>query len=128
GAALVATLASPGPLPPMTIDAVGTGAGAREDPERPNITRLLIGRRTETDTAPSPARPVTVVETTIDDLSPELWPDVLRAVRAAGAWDCWTTATIGRHGRPGQVLTALCTEHTRPAGVQALFQHSTTPS
>jgi uncharacterized protein (TIGR00299 family) protein len=126
GAALVATLAAPGPLPPMTIDSVGSGAGARDHPERPNITRLLIGRRAEPGTVPGPAQAVTVVETTVDDLSPELWPEVLRAVRAAGAWDCWTTATIGRHGRPGQVLTALCTEQIRPAVVDAIFRHSTT--
>lgn len=126
GAALVATLATPGPLPPMTIEAVGHGAGSREDPQRPNMTRLLIGHRTETGSSPGPKQPVTVVETTVDDLSPELWPEVLRAVRAAGAWDCWTTATTGRHGRPGQVLTALCTEQIRPAVVDALFRHSTT--
>ncbi|MGH3822191.1 MAG: LarC family nickel insertion protein, partial [Pseudonocardiaceae bacterium] len=128
GAALVAILAKPGPLPPMTIEAVGSGAGAQERPERPNITRLLIGHRTgpEPVPGPGPAHPVTVVETTVDDLSPELWPGVLRAVRAAGAWDCWTTATIGRHGRPGHVLTALCTEQIRPAVVDAMFRHSTT--
>jgi uncharacterized protein (TIGR00299 family) protein len=126
GAALVAILATPGPLPPMTVDAVGSGAGQRDTPERPNITRLVIGRRTEPGPAPGPAEPVTVVETTVDDLDPELWPDVLIAVRAAGAWDCWTTATIGRHGRPGQVLTALCTEQIRPAVVDAVFRHSTT--
>lgn len=126
GAALVAILATPGPLPPMTVDAVGSGAGQRDTPERPNITRLVIGSRTEPGPAPGPAEPVTVVETTVDDLDPELWPGVLRAVRAAGAWDCWTTATVGRHGRPGQVLTALCTEQIRPAVVDAVFRHSTT--
>jgi len=126
GAALVATLATPGPLPPMTVDAVGSGAGQLDTPERPNITRLVIGRRTEPGPAPSPAEPVTVVETTVDDLDPELWPGVLLAVRAAGAWDCWTTATVGRHGRPGQVLTALCAEQIRPAVVDAVFRHSTT--
>lgn len=126
GAALVATLATPGPLPPMTVDAVGSGAGQRDTPERPNITRLVVGSRTEPGPAPGPAEPVTVVETTVDDLEPELWPGVLLAVRAAGAWDCWTTATVGRHGRPGQVLTALCTEQIRPAVVDAVFRHSTT--
>ncbi|MGH3784014.1 MAG: nickel pincer cofactor biosynthesis protein LarC [Pseudonocardiaceae bacterium] len=126
GAALVATLATPGPLPPMTVDAVGSGAGQLDTPERPNITRLVIGSRTEPGPAPGPAEPVTVVETTVDDLDPELWPSVLLAVRAAGAWDCWTTATVGRHGRPGQVLTALCTEQIRPAVVDAVFRHSTT--
>jgi uncharacterized protein (TIGR00299 family) protein len=126
GAALVAVLATPGPLPPMTVDAVGSGAGRLDTPERPNITRLVIGCRTEPGSAPGPAKPVTVVETTVDDLDPELWPGVLRAVRAAGAWDCWTTATVGRHGRPGQLLTALCTEQIRPAVVDAVFRHSTT--
>jgi len=128
GAALIAALATPGSLPPMMVDAVGSGAGHRDNPERPNITRLVIGCRTESGAVPGPgpAEPVTVVETTVDDLDPELWPGVLLAVRAAGAWDCWTTATVGRHGRPGQVLTALCTEQVRPAVVDALFRHSTT--
>jgi len=126
GAALVAVLARPGPLPPMTIDAVGSGAGTRDLPERPNITRMVLGQRTEPGSESSPAQSVTVVETTVDDLEPELWPGVLRAVRAAGAWDCWTTATVGRHGRPGQVLTALCTEQIRSAVVDAVFRHSTT--
>lgn len=126
GAALVAILATPGPLPPMTVDAVGSGAGRLDTPERPNITRLVIGSRTEPGAAPRPAEPVTVVETTVDDLDPELWPGVLLAVRAAGAWDCWTAATVGRHGRPGQVLTALCSEQIRPAVVDAVFRHSTT--
>ncbi|MGH3764363.1 MAG: nickel pincer cofactor biosynthesis protein LarC [Pseudonocardiaceae bacterium] len=126
GAALAAILATPGPLPPMTVSTVGSGAGYRDNPERPNITRVLIGRRTEPEPTPGTAEPVVVVETTVDDLEPELWPGVLLAVRAAGAWDCWTTATIGRHGRPGQVLTALCTEQVRPAVVDALFRHSTT--
>ncbi|MGH3769855.1 MAG: nickel pincer cofactor biosynthesis protein LarC [Pseudonocardiaceae bacterium] len=124
GAALVAALATPGPLPAMTVEAVGSGAGQQDSPERPNITRLVIGSGTEP--APGPAEPITVVETTVDDLDPELWPGVLLAVRAAGAWDCWTTATVGRHGRPGQVLTALCTEQIRPAVVDAVFRHSTT--
>jgi len=128
GAALVATLATPGPLPSMTVEAVGSGAGHQDGPERPNITRLVVGRRSGSGSAPGPvpAEPVTVVETTVDDLGPELWPGVLLAVRAAGAWDCWTTATVGRHGRPGQVLTALCAEQVRPVVVDALFRHSTT--
>lgn len=127
GAALVATLATPGPMPPMVVAAVGCGAGNRDTPGQPNITRLVIGRRlNEPAPGPGPAEPVTVVEATVDDLDPELWPGVLVAVRAAGAWDCWTTATVGRHGRPGHVLTALCTDQIRPAVVDALFRHSTT--
>ncbi|MGQ0775068.1 MAG: nickel pincer cofactor biosynthesis protein LarC [Pseudonocardiales bacterium] len=127
GAALVATLANPGPMPPMVVAAVGCGAGNRDTPGQPNITRLVIGRPLpEPVPGPMSAEPVTVVEATVDDLNPELWPEVLVAVRAAGAWDCWTTATVGRHGRPGHVLTALCTDQMRPAVVDAVFRHSTT--
>jgi pyridinium-3,5-bisthiocarboxylic acid mononucleotide nickel chelatase len=69
---------------------------------------------------------VTVVESTVDDLDPRLWPSVLQAVRAAGAWDCWCTPIVGRHGRPGQVLTALCAEPVRRAVAAAIFAHTGT--
>lgn len=126
GAALVAALATPGPLPDMAVRAVGTGGGRRDTPDRPNITRVVVGTRT----APAAGGPaegeVTVVESTVDDLDPRLWPSVLAALRAAGAWDCWTTETVGRHGRPGRVVTALCAAEVRPAVADALFRHTTT--
>lgn len=129
GAALVAALAAPGPLPDMAVRAVGTGGGSRDTPDRPNITRVVVG----TLAAPAALRggdpvdgEVTVVESTVDDLDPRLWPSVLAALRAAGAWDCWTTGTVGRHGRPGRVVTALCAEDVRPAVADALFRHTTT--
>src|SRR4029077_20712568 len=90
----------PGGFPAMTVRAVGTGGGSRDTAERPNITRAVNG-------AASGAEPdlhegdVTVVESTVDDLDPRLWPSVLQAVRAAGAWDCWCTPIVGRHRRPG---------------------------
>jgi pyridinium-3,5-bisthiocarboxylic acid mononucleotide nickel chelatase len=126
GAALLAAAAAPGGFPAMTVRAVGTGGGGRDTPDRPNITRVVLG------TAAAPAEPdvvegeVTVVESTVDDLDPRLWPSVLQAVRAAGAWDCWCTPIIGRHGRPGQVLTALCAEPVRAAVAAAIFAHTGT--
>jgi pyridinium-3,5-bisthiocarboxylic acid mononucleotide nickel chelatase len=47
-------------------------------------------------------------------------------VREAGAWDCWCTPIIGRHGRPGQVLTALCAEPVSRAVATAIFTHTGT--
>ena len=124
GAALVAAAATPGGFPAMTVRAVGTGGGGRDTPDRPNITRVVIG-------APGAERDlregdVTVVESTVDDLDPRLWPSVLQAVRAAGAWDCWCTPIVGRHGRPGQVLTALCAEPVHGAVAAAIFAHTGT--
>lgn len=124
GAALVAVLARPGPSPAMVVHAVGSGAGARDTPERPNLTRLVLGRP-----ADDPGRStgtVLRVESTVDDLDPQLWPSVLAALRAAGAWDCWTSPTTGRHGRPGRVVTALGAEDLRAALVDVLLRHTGT--
>jgi pyridinium-3,5-bisthiocarboxylic acid mononucleotide nickel chelatase len=124
GAALLATAATPGGFPAMKVRAVGTGGGGRDTPDRPNITRVVIGASgAERDLREGD---VTVVESTVDDLDPRLWPSVLQAVRAAGAWDCWYTPIVGRHGRPGQVLTALCAEPVHRAVAAAIFAHTGT--
>ncbi|MFF8035788.1 nickel pincer cofactor biosynthesis protein LarC [Streptomyces sp. NPDC016626] len=125
GAALVAAVAVPSPMPSMTVRAVGTGGGRRDTPDRPNVTRVVLG---ETTTAsPGPAEgDVVVLESTVDDLDPRHWPSVLDALRAAGAWDCWTTGVVGRHGRPGRVVTALCSQEVRHAIADALLLHTTT--
>jgi pyridinium-3,5-bisthiocarboxylic acid mononucleotide nickel chelatase len=131
GAALLAAAARPGAFPAMTVRAVGTGGGGRDTPDRPNITRVVVGVAAGADAQAGAGQDrreeeVTVVETTVDDLDPRLWPSVLQAVRAAGAWDCWCTPIAGRHGRPGQVLTALCGEPVRPAVAAAMFAHTGT--
>jgi hypothetical protein len=125
GAALLAAAATPGGFPDMTVRAVGTGGGGRDPADRPNITRVVVGMAA----GAAPGRreeEVTVVETTVDDIDPRLWPSILQAVRAAGAWDCWCTPIIGRHGRPGQVLTALCAEPVRPALMAVVFAQTGT--
>ncbi|MFD9277844.1 nickel pincer cofactor biosynthesis protein LarC [Streptomyces mirabilis] len=124
GAAIVAALAEPGALAPMTVRAVGTGGGRRDTADRPNVTRVVIG---EPAAVRGPAQgEVLTLESTVDDLDPRLWPSVLRALREAGAWDCWTTGIVARHGRPGQVVTALCSEQVRQAVTDALFRHTST--
>jgi uncharacterized protein (TIGR00299 family) protein len=126
GAALLAAAATPGEFPAMTVRAVGTGGGGRDTPDRPNVTRVVVGVVPSSEDHGLREGEVTVVESTVDDLDPRLWPSVLQAVRAAGAWDCWCTPTIGRHGRPGQVLTALCAEPVRRAVAAAMFAHTGT--
>lgn len=124
GAALVAALARPGAFPAMTVRGVGIGGGTRDPADRPNITRVVLG--TAQKAVRRPSGDVLVVEATIDDLDPQLWPSVLAAVRAAGAWDCWTSPITARHGRHGQVLTALCDESLRETIVDTVFRHTTT--
>ncbi|MEJ2885236.1 nickel pincer cofactor biosynthesis protein LarC [Actinomycetospora aeridis] len=124
GAALLAALARPGPFPAMTVRAVGVGGGARDTPDRPNVTRVVLGAARSAEGVRTGE--VVVLEATVDDLDPQLWPSVLEAVRAAGAWDCWTSPIVARHGRPGHVLSAVCDEAVRPAVADAVFRHTTT--
>ncbi len=96
-------------LPPLTLDAAGSGAGTRDTPGRPNVTRVLVGRRATTG-GPRPGEAEVVLETNVDDLDPRLWPGVLASLMGAGAADAWLTPIVMKKGRPAHTLSVL----TRP--------------
>ena len=111
GAALVASLSSSfGTFPSMRTAAVGYGAGRRDLAQRPNIVRVVLGKFSE-DASNTPLRPISnevvLLETNLDDCSPELVPDAVAAAMTAGALDVWTTPAFMKKGRPGFVLSAL---------------------
>jgi len=124
GAAILAGLgASYGPLPAMRLDAIGYGAGARELPDRPNVVRVLSGLREAT---PGDARDeALVIETNLDDLSPELVPDAVQRCFEAGALDVWVTSAQMKKGRPGIVLSALARPADERAVAHAILRETT---
>ncbi len=124
GAALVTTLARRfGPLPAMTVEAVGIGGGSRDDPRRPNILRAFVGRAAAAATEEVGMR---VVECTLDDLDPRLFPVVLEHLLAAGALDAWITPVVMKKGRPGHLFSALTGSDALEATVQVLLRETTT--
>jgi len=127
GAALVAALAEDrfGPLPPMVLEAVGYGAGARDLPDRPNVVRVLAGTAVAGEAAAA-RRPAVLVECTVDDLSGELVADAVEASLGAGALDTWVASVQMKKGRPGVVLTAVARPEHEEAVAEALFRHTTT--
>jgi uncharacterized protein (TIGR00299 family) protein len=90
-------------LPPMRVQRVGVGAGARDPEQLPNVVRLVLGEAAR----PAPASTV-VLEANVDDLDPRLWPGVLDRLLAAGASDAWLTPILMKKGRPAHTLSALC--------------------
>jgi uncharacterized protein (TIGR00299 family) protein len=93
-------------LPPLTLRASGAGAGTRDTPGRPNVTRVLIGERVsrpEYDLAET----ALLIEANVDDLDPRLWPGVLTSLITAGAADAWLVPITMKKGRPAQTLTVL---------------------
>jgi pyridinium-3,5-bisthiocarboxylic acid mononucleotide nickel chelatase len=95
-----------GPLPPMTVERVGSGAGSRDFASHPNILRLFVGAAAEASASPHPGVAV-VLETNVDDLDPRLWPAVLASVLEAGASDAWLTPIVMKKGRPAHTLSVL---------------------
>jgi pyridinium-3,5-bisthiocarboxylic acid mononucleotide nickel chelatase len=122
GAALVAALAAAyGPLPALTLETAGYGAGTRDGAERPNVVRAIVGVAGR-----QAARPVSLIEANLDDLLPELAPDAAAACFAAGALDVWTAPAQMKHGRPGFVLSALARPGEEQAVAAAMLRETST--
>jgi hypothetical protein len=122
GATLAVTLASGfGPLPALTLEQVGYGTGTIDTPERPNLVRVLIG---EAAALVGPQAEVSLLETNLDDLLPELVPDAVERCLAAGALDVWTVPAQMKKGRPGFVLSALARPADEAGVAAAIFEET----
>jgi uncharacterized protein (TIGR00299 family) protein len=123
GALIVSTYASSfGPIPAMSVERVGYGAGAWDDPNRPNVLRVLIGR----DAERSGAERVTVVECEIDDMNPQIFGIVMDRLYAAGALEVFYVPVQMKKNRPGTLLTVIAPIERRAAAVDVIFRETTT--
>ena len=121
GAAIVAELAeSFGTMPQMKITKTGYGAGRKDFPI-PNILRLSLGETNE-ETGDS----VTVIETNIDDTSPEILGYVMKKLFDAGAKDVFFTPIYMKKSRPATMISVLCSECDVPIMENILFTETTT--
>src|SRR5262249_48980784 len=124
GAALASTLASEwGPMPAMTLTGIGYGAGTMDLRERANLVRVLLGDRVER--RDGPVHQVALLETNLDDISPELIPDAVDRCFAAGALDVWTSTVGMKKGRPGLILSALARPEAESAVAHAILEETT---
>jgi len=125
GALLLTELARPASsLPLMRPAAVGYGAGRRRL-QGPNILRAVLGEVDSDPTASSRDRMI-LLETVLDDASPEVVAHAFRTLLAAGAVDVWTTALHMKKDRPGVQLTVLCLPADEDDLVDVLFRETTT--
>src|SRR6266571_6264488 len=124
GAAIVSTVCEEfGPMPSMRIDANGYGAGARDPQKFPNVLRVFVGQTESTAVADET---LLMLETNIDDMSPQLFGYVMDRAFEMGALDCYLTPTQMKKNRPGLVLSILCRPDEREKFLQMLFAETTT--
>jgi uncharacterized protein (TIGR00299 family) protein len=127
GAALLTTLATGwGPAPACTPVRVGVGAGTADPAGHPNVLRVLTGSRDRAATASWQTAPLRQIETTVDDLDPRIWPDLLESLRGAGAHDAWCAPALMRKGRPGHVLSVLADPDRVDLLCRIVFEQTTT--
>ena len=120
GAAIAAAIVDEwGALPPLTLDAVGYGAGTKDLADRPNLVRVVLGTE-----ASRPTGRVVLLETNLDDFAPELVPDAVERCFDAGALDVWTTPAQMKKGRPGFVLSALARPEAQAAIARVLLEET----
>jgi len=126
GAAILVTLAERfGTMPPMVIEAVGYGAGARQGPRTPNVVRVILGRAAE-EGGDVEADAAWLLEANIDDATGETLGAATQALLEAGALDVWLTPATMKKGRPGVVLACLAADGALEAVEAAVFRETTT--
>jgi len=111
------------PLPAMRIAASGYGAGGRDTPGQPNLVRLLVGEESAQEIH---EEPIAIIETVIDDSSPQLLAYVSELLLEAGAWDVYRVAVQMKKGRAGVQLTVLCQPDLLPTLRALIFRETTT--
>jgi hypothetical protein len=104
GVALLATMVDEwGPIAPGRLYRTGFGAGSRDVEAHPNIlTAVMI------DIDDSTIVDAVLIETNLDDVTPEILALVVQRALDAGADDAWLVSIGMKKGRPGHQLSVLC--------------------
>jgi hypothetical protein len=137
GAAIIAAVCdSFGQIPEMKIEKTAYGAGTRDYKDFPNVLRLMLGTveshesnvgiLKSFDNHNQMTESLYLIETNIDDLSPQTLGFVMERAFELGAADCWFTAIQMKKNRPATMVSILCAEEKREILTELLYTETTT--
>src|SRR5687768_13860060 len=131
GAAIVATVCeSFGAMPLMRVGATGYGAGTREYKNFPDVLRVIVGDAESAVASPGEGtqtdEELLIIETNVDDVSPQVLGHLLELALARGALDCYFTPVQMKKNRPGVLVSILCRPSDKEAMLGLLFDETTT--
>ncbi|MGA2193565.1 MAG: nickel pincer cofactor biosynthesis protein LarC [Nitrospirota bacterium] len=123
GAAIITTLAEAfGPMPLISVAAIGCGTGGKDLPDMPNLLRVFIDEPREEYGRDS----VTLIETNIDDMDPRLYEYLMERLFGAGALDVWLTPIIMKKSRPAITLSVLSEKTDAKPVIDIIMRETTT--
>ncbi|HWW83246.1 MAG TPA: nickel pincer cofactor biosynthesis protein LarC [Vicinamibacterales bacterium] len=126
GALIVSSYASSfGPIPPMSVERIGYGAGDFDPPATPNVLRVMVGRATDHEDHEIGGR-VTVIECEIDDMNPQLFGAAMDRLYATGALEVFYVPVQMKKNRPGTLLTVIAPPERRQPIADVIFSETTT--
>ncbi|MBI5642030.1 MAG: nickel pincer cofactor biosynthesis protein LarC [Deltaproteobacteria bacterium] len=127
GAAIIKTVAdSFGPMPAMIIERTGYGAGKKDFRESANLVRVMLGEAGAGAGKDScPGKDLLIMETNIDDMSPQIAGYLMEKLIERGALDSFITPVQMKKSRPGMLLTVLAEEEKKEELLDLIFTEST---
>jgi len=127
GAAIVKTLAARfSAFPEMKIQKSGYGAGTRNLPGHANVVRLTIGEAQSSVETNTSQETITVLESNLDDLNPQVVGYVMDRLLEEGALDAFCLPVQMKKNRPGALLTVLCRPEDAARLTHLVFAETTT--
>jgi pyridinium-3,5-bisthiocarboxylic acid mononucleotide nickel chelatase len=114
-----------GPVPAMSVRAVGYGAGARDTQGRPNVVQALLGS-VDAGTDADAARIMLRLETNVDDVTGELLGHLVGRLLEEGAADAWVSPVVMKKGRPAHTVHVLVDPSRAAACERVLFAETGT--
>lgn len=115
-----------GPVPRMTMERSGYGAGDRELKDSPNVVRVLVGTHGEQPAGAPKSMQVAVLECEIDDMNPQIFGVLMEKLYAAGALEVFYSPIQMKKNRPGTLMTIVAKPEQRDAMTEIVFRESTT--
>ncbi|MEF8776962.1 MAG: nickel pincer cofactor biosynthesis protein LarC [Haloarculaceae archaeon] len=103
-------------LPALEVTASGYGAGSKAFDQHPNVLRAVVGDSRE----PLGREAVTVLETNVDDVAPEVLGGLQETLGDAGALDVAVVPLTMKKSRPGHLVKVVCAPEDADAVADAL--------
>ena len=124
GAAIIADLSEAfEPMPKMTVEKIGYGAGKRDLKSRPNLLRIITFK--EEMQIDKLQDTIGVVETCIDDMNPEIFGFIMERLYDKGALDVYFIPVFMKKNRPGTMMQVLCPENQKEAVIKSILTETT---